>query len=154
MNPTLVRSAALVVLTMGLAVGVSAQDKDKDKDKKKSGHERLQPYWTQLELTEKQRSDYDRVARTYGPQIDELESKLEAVKEKRHNAWMAILTASQKQKLEHLRANKGKKHEDDEKHEDKEPPSRTKKDVKKPTEPTSDDAKPSKRKPPKKDDGV
>ena len=151
MNPTLVRSASLAVLIMGLAVGVSAQDKDKDKDKKKSTHERLQPYWTQLELTEKQRSEYDRVSRSYGPQIDELETKLEAVKEKRHNAWMAILTASQKQKLEHLRANKGKKHEDDEKHD--EPTSRTKKDVRKPTEPSADDAKPTKRKPPKKDDG-
>jgi Spy/CpxP family protein refolding chaperone len=153
MYRTLLRATALVVVPALLAVGAVAQDKSKDKDKdkdkgKKTSHERLQPYWTQLELTEKQRTEYDRVAHEYGPRIKKLRDELEAVEEKRHKDWMAILSTEQKEKLEHLRANRGgKKSETEEKHEEMETkPSKSRKDGKKPSDQPVDDVKPTKKK--------
>ena len=146
----IVRTLALVVLPLGLSAAVVAQDKDKSK---KSGHERLQPYWTQLELSEKQRDAYDRVVREYGPRIDKLEAELDALKEKRRKDWHAILTPAQKSKLESLLASRGKNKSksDDDKDGDDEMP---KKKAKKSEDKESEDEKPTtKKKTTKKDKG-
>lgn len=108
------RTLALAVLPLGFAVGVFAQDKEKKKTV------RLQPYWSQLELTEKQREQYDRVALEYGPRIEKLEAELDAIKAKRTKEWQAILSPAQKQKLESLRANRGKKKADEKEMENEE----------------------------------
>ena len=139
------RSLALVVLPLSLAVGVAAQDKDKTK---KSGHERLQPYWNQLELTEKQRVEYDRVVREYKPRIDKLEDELEALKEKRRKDWQAILTAAQKRQLESIMATRGKNKKDEDKDDkedktvkDEEETKTTKKTTRKPPEEETEEKK-------------
>jgi hypothetical protein len=147
MNRTVWRSVALAVLPVGLAVGAIAQDKAK-----KSSHERLQPYWNQLDLTEEQRTQYDRVVREYGPKIDDLEAQLEALKDRRRKAWQAILTADQKRKLESMQAQRGKKKAADEKGDeaDAKPPTKT---VRKPVgDAPEEEAKPTKKKP-KRGDG-
>jgi hypothetical protein len=143
MSPTLLRSIALAVLPIGLAVGVVAQDKAK-----KSSHERLQPYWNQLELTEEQRSQYDRVVREYAPKIDRLEAELEALKEKRRKEWHAILTSSQMKKLESMQASRGKKKADD-KDADDEPAVKPKRGTKKPVEESTEETKTTTKKKPK-----
>lgn len=137
MSPTLLRSIALAVLPIGLAVGVVAQDKAK-----KSSHERLQPYWNQLELTDQQREQYDRVVREYAPRIDRLEAELEAMKEKRRKEWHAILTPTQMRKLESLQASRGKKKIDD-KNADDEPAAKPRRGTKKPVEETPEETKPA-----------
>ena len=137
MSPTLLRSIALAVLPIGLAVGVVAQDKAK-----KSSHERLQPYWNQLDLTDEQRGQYDRVVREYAPKIDRLEAELEALKEKRRKDWHAILTPAQMRRLESLQASRGKKKADD-KDADDEPTAKPKKSSKKPVDETPEETKPA-----------
>jgi hypothetical protein len=121
------RAFALAVLPLGFAVGVFAQDKEKKKTV------RLQPYWSQLELSEKQREQYDRVALEYGPRIEKLEAELDAIKERRSKEWQAILSPAQKQKLESLRANRGKK-KADEKEMDKEEEKPGRKPTRKPAD--------------------
>ena len=121
---------ALAVLPLALAVGVVAQDKAKKPTV------RLQPYWSQIDLTERQREQYDRVALEYGPRIEKLEAELDAIKAKRTKDWQAILTPAQKQKLETLRANRGKKKTDDgdDKDMDKEEEKTTTKRTRKPAD--------------------
>jgi hypothetical protein len=101
---TILSSAALVVVPAVVVFAAGAQDKSK-----KTSHERLQPYWNQLELDERQREQYDRVAREFNPKIDKLEEELEALKERRRKAWLDILSSDQKKKLESLQASRGKK---------------------------------------------
>jgi hypothetical protein len=136
------RSIALALLPIGLAVGVSAQDKAK-----KSSHERLQPGWNTLDLSDEQREKYDRVVREYRPKIDKLESELEALKEKRRKEWHAILTPAQTRKLEAYNANRGRKKSDEDKKEEMEE-TKTKKTTKKPAEEKAEETKTTtKRKP-------
>jgi hypothetical protein len=85
----------------GLMLGLTlAQEKSK--------HERLQPYWNQLNLSEKQRDSYDKVVRKYRDKIKKLEDDLEEIKKQRAEEWASILTASQKSQLDSLRRSKGK----------------------------------------------
>jgi Spy/CpxP family protein refolding chaperone len=138
MTRTLLRSVALALLPVGLAVGVVAQDKAK-----KSSHERLQPGWNTLDLTEEQREKYDRVVRDYKPKIDKLESELDALKEKRRKEWHTILTSAQEKKLEAYNASRGKKKGEEDKKgekEEKEEP-KAKKGTKKPSADSGDDSK-------------
>lgn len=140
MSRSLLRSVALALLPVGLAVGVVAQDKAK------KSHERLQPGWNTLDLTDEQRDKYDRVVREYKPKIDKLETELDALKEKRRKDWHGILTASQIKKLEAYNANRGKKKSDDEKKEEMEETKTTRKTTKKPTEEKTEETKTTKKK--------
>jgi Spy/CpxP family protein refolding chaperone len=137
MSPKLWRSVALAVLPIGLAVGVVAQDKAK-----KSSHERLQPYWNQLDLTDEQRNQYDRVVREYAPKIDRLEAELEALKEKRRKEWHGILTPAQTRKLESLQASRNKKKAAD-KDDHTDPAAAPKRGARKPVDETPEETKPA-----------
>jgi len=136
MSRTFLRSVALAVLPIGLAVGVVAQDKAK-----KSSHERLQPGFNTLDLTDEQREKYDRIVREYRPKIDRLESELETLKEKRRKEWHALLTPAQTRKLEAYNASRGKKKGDEDNKKDEMEDAKPKRGSKKPADEATDETK-------------
>jgi Spy/CpxP family protein refolding chaperone len=105
-----VAPVAVAFSTLCLAVGVIAQEKKTEK--KAPGHEKLQPYWNTLDLTEEQRDSYDKVVRKYRPKLEELEEQIEKLKDQRRKEWRAILTPTQTRKLEAALAAKGKSMKD------------------------------------------
>jgi len=112
------RAAAVVCLPAVLLVGTASGQDDKKKD---AGKSRLPNFWKQLDLSDKQKEEFYKMAGAREAQVDalktdiaELQSKLNDMKKKLKEledgeAYQSILTSAQKEKLAKLRAESMKK---------------------------------------------
>lgn len=108
-----------VAVSMFVASGIAnSQSKSKTSKKdeaKKSDDEeikgRLPRYYGQLDLKDEQVADIYKVQAEYNEQIQELEDKLAALKEKLDSECEKVLTAAQRKTLASLRDDSGDKEE-------------------------------------------
>lgn len=116
----MIASVVLSVAAAGLTWSpLAGQDNKKGADKAKTTEKakpgdvekpkgRLPPYYKDV-VTEKQRDEIYTIQAKYEPQIDELQAQIDKLQEKRDAEIEKLLNASQKSKLEKLKAEKSKK---------------------------------------------